>query len=211
MFNYSISFDKCVNYVCGDALILKHSKYRIGDSLFMGRDKTIDFYAIYVYLFATVLFALCGSNGGHGKRSLNFNLIHNESKLTIFDFDFKPQVSIYFHLFFFLFQISQIIFIKRFRYILYLLQLSKKNEIMESKVLAQIDTVLPIELRDNARKTWEACKSVRKYQLNFHGFSISNFLGYQFNAENEYKDSCDKAFYSSKCMYTFNPGAFLYP
>lgn len=39
---------------------------------------------------------------------------------------------------------------------------------MEAKVLQQIDTVLPANLRELARNTLAACKDIRKYIFAFH-------------------------------------------
>lgn len=67
--------------------------------------------------------------------------------------------------------------------------LTKKNEISYQKVLGQINNLLPEEMRDNSRKVLEHCKDV----------------------QNAYKDSCEKVFYTTKCMYDFNPAAFMFP
>lgn len=42
------------------------------------------------------------------------------------------------------------------------LQLNKKSELIESKVRQQIETLLPANLREQARLTLDACKDVRK-------------------------------------------------
>lgn len=65
----------------------------------------------------------------------------------------------------------------------------KKSEISESKTLNQIDNVFPTEMKENSRKVFEACKHI------------------QFN----YKDPCDRVYYSTKCMYDFNPATFVFP
>lgn len=39
---------------------------------------------------------------------------------------------------------------------------TKKKELSYPKTLAQIDTMLPVEIKENARKVLEACKDVRK-------------------------------------------------
>lgn len=67
--------------------------------------------------------------------------------------------------------------------------ISKKNEISYQKVLAQIENLLPDEIKENSRKVLEECKDV----------------------QNGYKDSCDKVFYTTKCMYDYNPAAFMFP
>lgn len=65
----------------------------------------------------------------------------------------------------------------------------KKSEISEQKTINQIDNVFPTEWKENSRKVFENCKHI------------------QFN----YKDLCDKVFYSTKCMYEFNPEEFRFP
>lgn len=65
----------------------------------------------------------------------------------------------------------------------------KKSEISEQKTINQIDNVFPTEMKENSRKVFEVCKNV------------------QFN----YKDPCDRVFYSTKCMYEFNPEKFVFP
>lgn len=67
--------------------------------------------------------------------------------------------------------------------------LSKKNEISYQKVLNQINNLLPDELKENSRKVLENCKDV----------------------QNGFKDACDKVFYTTKCMYEFNPAEFIFP
>lgn len=42
-------------------------------------------------------------------------------------------------------------------------QLNKKGDVVESKVMKQITTVLPEPLRDHATKALQACKDVCKY------------------------------------------------
>lgn len=53
--------------------------------------------------------------------------------------------------------------IKKTVFVFKIKQLNKKNELIEAKVKQQIDTVLPAQLRDQARKTLEACKDIRKF------------------------------------------------
>ncbi|XP_055321034.1 general odorant-binding protein lush-like [Sitodiplosis mosellana] len=67
--------------------------------------------------------------------------------------------------------------------------LTKKNDISEAKVRKQIETTLPVNLRAFALGALDACKDVQK----------------------NYKDPCDKSYYSTKCMYDFSPKDFLYP
>lgn len=67
--------------------------------------------------------------------------------------------------------------------------LSKKNEISPQKALSQIENLLPTELKEHSIKTFEACKDVQK----------------------GYKEACDRIYYTTKCMYDFNPEKFLFP
>ena len=65
----------------------------------------------------------------------------------------------------------------------------KKNEISEQKTLNQIDNVFPTEMKENSRRMFEACRTV----------------------QSNYKDPCDRVFYSTKCMYEFSPNTFVFP
>lgn len=107
-------------------------------------------------------------------------------------------------------------------------QLNKKNELIESKAMIQIDTVLPQELREFAKQTLQVCKDVRMYRiinfsfcrcsqttqfdfyLDFSSHNISSFC-LRSVSEHNYKESCDRLFYLTQCMYNNNPEKFLYP
>lgn len=65
----------------------------------------------------------------------------------------------------------------------------KKSEISAQKTINQIDNVFPTEWKENSRKVFEHCKEI----------------------QTNYKDLCDKVFYSTKCMYDFNPKEFRFP
>ncbi|XP_055631362.1 general odorant-binding protein lush [Toxorhynchites rutilus septentrionalis] len=67
--------------------------------------------------------------------------------------------------------------------------LTKKGDLSYSKTLAQIDAMLPSELKAPAKEALNACK----------------------NAQSGYKESCDKVYYSVKCAAEFNPDVFLFP
>lgn len=67
--------------------------------------------------------------------------------------------------------------------------MTKKNEISAQKTLSQIESVLPVEVKEHSLKVFEACKDVQK----------------------NYKDPCDRTFYSIKCMYDFDPNKFFFP
>lgn len=79
----------------------------------------------------------------------------------------------------------------------------------------QIETQLPVHLRALALGALEACKDVRTYfksnsflfTLSFPCFSHANF----YLAEKAYKDACDRIFFSTKCVYEFNPEEFMFP
>lgn len=82
----------------------------------------------------------------------------------------------------------------------------------EVKVKKQIETQLPPNLRELALGALEACKDVRKYSIEqIHSFPYENFHFFIPSLEKNYKDHCDKLYYSTKCMYTFSPEHFLYP
>ncbi|XP_058459220.1 general odorant-binding protein lush [Malaya genurostris] len=67
--------------------------------------------------------------------------------------------------------------------------LTKKGEISFSKTSAQIEAMLPPDLKPAAKEALNHCK----------------------NAQAAYKDSCDKVFYSVKCAADFNPDVFIFP
>jgi hypothetical protein len=68
--------------------------------------------------------------------------------------------------------------------------------------------MLPVELKETARKVLEACKDVRKF---FHIFIFFNNKQLVNFPDKQYKDGCDKIYYSTKCMYDFDPSAFVFP
>ncbi|XP_055535293.1 general odorant-binding protein lush isoform X2 [Wyeomyia smithii] len=67
--------------------------------------------------------------------------------------------------------------------------LTKKGEISYSKTVAQIDAMLPTELKAPAKEALNACK----------------------NEQSSYKDPCDRVFFSVKCAAEFNPEVFIFP
>lgn len=67
--------------------------------------------------------------------------------------------------------------------------LSKKGEISAQKTLGQIENLIPTEIKEHSLKVFEACKDV----------------------QNSYKEPCDRTFFTTKCMYEFNPEKFLFP
>lgn len=67
--------------------------------------------------------------------------------------------------------------------------LSKKNEISGQKMLTQIDTLAPDEIKEHGRAVWEACKTSQQ------GIS----------------EKCDRVFAFTRCMYNLSPEKFLYP
>ncbi|XP_029716045.2 general odorant-binding protein lush [Aedes albopictus] len=67
--------------------------------------------------------------------------------------------------------------------------LTKKGEISFTKTSAQIEALLPTELKAPAKEALKACKDVHA----------------------EYKDSCDKVYYSVKCAADFNRDVFIFP
>lgn len=87
--------------------------------------------------------------------------------------------------------------------------LGKKGEISAAKTLKQIDTLVPNDMQKDARLSFDACINVRKLGLTFWKFQFCDCF-FLFS-EKDYKDSCDKVFYTSKCTYEFNPAIFLFP
>lgn len=69
--------------------------------------------------------------------------------------------------------------------------LDRKNQFSVPKIQTQIDTVMPIEMKETAIRVLDACKGT------FTNPKI--------------KDSCEKVFISTKCMYDFDPASFMYP
>lgn len=90
--------------------------------------------------------------------------------------------------------------------------MTKKGEISISKTVAQLDSMVPPDLKEFAKNAVIACKDVRKFRsLQFRfGFLGDNNLVLSF-LEGGYKDSCDKAFYLVKCTYEQNPEKFMFP
>lgn len=66
---------------------------------------------------------------------------------------------------------------------------TKKGDIDMKKSMNQIESLIPVEIRDHARAALNACKEVSK----------------------GYKDPCDKVFFSAKCSYDFGPDQFMFP
>uniref|UniRef100_A0A1A9WSM4 Uncharacterized protein n=1 Tax=Glossina brevipalpis TaxID=37001 RepID=A0A1A9WSM4_9MUSC len=66
---------------------------------------------------------------------------------------------------------------------------SRNGELSVSKALAQIPMILPPDMQDIAKASLEACKDVQK----------------------DYKDSCDRLFFITKCVYEFSPSDFVFP
>nr|AYN70627.1 odorant-binding protein lush [Bactrocera minax] len=69
------------------------------------------------------------------------------------------------------------------------LKLTKKGDFSVQKALAQIPIILPPEMQDAAKEALNACKDVQK----------------------NYKDSCDRVFYTTKCVRDYDPSTFKFP
>ncbi|XP_040165478.1 general odorant-binding protein lush-like [Anopheles arabiensis] len=67
--------------------------------------------------------------------------------------------------------------------------MNKKGEINVQKTLAQMDAMLPPDMRDKAKEAIHSCRDV----------------------QGRYKDSCDKTFYSTKCLAEYDRDVFLFP
>ncbi|XP_004522281.1 general odorant-binding protein lush [Ceratitis capitata] len=67
--------------------------------------------------------------------------------------------------------------------------LTKKGDFSVQKALAQIPIILPPEMQDAAKEALNACKDVQK----------------------NYKESCDRVFYTTKCVRDYDPTTFKFP
>uniref|UniRef100_A0A1A9ZKM4 Uncharacterized protein n=1 Tax=Glossina pallidipes TaxID=7398 RepID=A0A1A9ZKM4_GLOPL len=67
--------------------------------------------------------------------------------------------------------------------------LTKKGELSAQKALAQIPMILPVEMQEIALASLEHCKDIQK----------------------NYKDSCDRLFFTTKCVYEYAPDDFTFP
>lgn len=96
------------------------------------------------------------------------------------------------------------------------LQLSKKKEFIDAKMRTQAMVILPTELQDYALRAWDACKTVRKCFCFLNNRIIFLFLLYCLLCiyyvviEKDYKDPCDRAFYTFKCSYSVEPVKFTF-
>ncbi|KFB44228.1 odorant binding protein [Anopheles sinensis] len=67
--------------------------------------------------------------------------------------------------------------------------LTKKGEINVQKTLAQLDAMLPPEMKQKAKDAVQSCRET----------------------QGQYKDPCDKTFYTTKCLAEYDPDSFLFP
>uniref|UniRef100_A0A182YFA5 Uncharacterized protein n=1 Tax=Anopheles stephensi TaxID=30069 RepID=A0A182YFA5_ANOST len=67
--------------------------------------------------------------------------------------------------------------------------MTKKGEISFSKTMAQIEAMLPPELKTMAKEALSHCKDTQA----------------------SYKDPCDKTYFSAKCAADFSPDTFMFP
>uniref|UniRef100_A0A182M675 Odorant-binding protein 5 n=1 Tax=Anopheles culicifacies TaxID=139723 RepID=A0A182M675_9DIPT len=67
--------------------------------------------------------------------------------------------------------------------------MTKKGEISFSKTMAQIEAMLPPELKTMAKEALSHCK----------------------DTQSSYKDPCDKTYFSAKCAADFSPDTFMFP
>ncbi|XP_055299399.1 general odorant-binding protein lush-like isoform X2 [Sitodiplosis mosellana] len=66
--------------------------------------------------------------------------------------------------------------------------LSRKKEVIDAKMETQARVILPPELQEFALKGWENCRTVPK----------------------QYKDHCDRIYYTVKCTYNTDPSKFTF-
>ncbi|XP_059621117.1 general odorant-binding protein 72-like isoform X2 [Phlebotomus argentipes] len=67
--------------------------------------------------------------------------------------------------------------------------LNRKKQLDYQKIMQQIDTMLPTEMRAATKVVVETCKNVKE----------------------GYKDNCDKAYFTTKCAYETDSSVFLFP
>ncbi|XP_050085946.1 general odorant-binding protein lush-like [Anopheles aquasalis] len=67
--------------------------------------------------------------------------------------------------------------------------ITKKGDINIQKTLAQMDAMLPPDMRDKAKEAIHACRET----------------------QGKYTDPCDKTFYSTKCLADYDRDSFLFP
>uniref|UniRef100_A0A240PKY0 Uncharacterized protein n=1 Tax=Anopheles epiroticus TaxID=199890 RepID=A0A240PKY0_9DIPT len=67
--------------------------------------------------------------------------------------------------------------------------MNKKGEINIQKTIAQMDAMLPPDMKEKAKEAIQSCREV----------------------QGRYKDSCDKTFYSTKCLAEYDREVFLFP
>ncbi|GAB0093118.1 General odorant-binding protein lush [Sergentomyia squamirostris] len=66
---------------------------------------------------------------------------------------------------------------------------NRKKQLDVPKILQQINTMLPVEMREPAKAVVEVCKNVKE----------------------SYKDLCDRAYFTTKCAYETDPVIFIFP
>ncbi|XP_053677353.1 general odorant-binding protein lush-like [Anopheles nili] len=67
--------------------------------------------------------------------------------------------------------------------------LNKKGEINVPKMLTQMDVMMPPDIKEKAKEAIQACRDVQA----------------------QYKDTCDKTFYSTKCLAEYDGEVFMFP
>lgn len=76
----------------------------------------------------------------------------------------------------------------------------------------QARVVLPPELQEYALKGWETCRGVR--ELFFEAVASCVFFYFHFTyciiAAKQYKDPCDRIYYTVKCTYNMDPTKFTF-
>ncbi|XP_022112386.1 general odorant-binding protein 72 [Pieris rapae] len=68
-------------------------------------------------------------------------------------------------------------------------QVIKNNKLSYDAVIKQIDTMFPVEMRDAVKASATHCKDISK----------------------KYKDICESAYWTAKCMYDYDPKNFIFP
>ncbi|XP_045512473.1 general odorant-binding protein 72-like [Pieris brassicae] len=68
-------------------------------------------------------------------------------------------------------------------------QVIKNNKLSYDAVIKQIDTMFPVEMRDAVKASAAHCKDISK----------------------KYKDICEIAYWTAKCMYDYDAKNFIFP
>jgi hypothetical protein len=92
-------------------------------------------------------------------------------------------------------------------------QLNKKGDLVYAKALAQMDSMIPVELKPRAQESLEACKQHGEITSICVGAKVITFVAFfvvKFSASGK-GDPCDKTYAFTKCLHDFDPPTFDFP